>query len=80
MLALYSKGPVAEEFVFRAHMVPLLLHEGYTPTQLLFITPIYFALAHVHHFRNHGNIAEVCTYSVNRLQRNIDLIALQSCS
>jgi membrane protease YdiL (CAAX protease family) len=63
MLALYSKGPVAEEFVFRAHMVPLLLHEGYTPTQLLFITPIYFALAHVHHFRNHGNIAEVCTYS-----------------
>jgi hypothetical protein len=42
-------------------MVPLLLHEGYTPAQLLFITPIYFALAHVHHIRNHGNIAEVGT-------------------
>ena len=46
-------------------MVPLLLHEGYTPSQMLLITPIYFALAHVHHFRNHGNIAEVCMYHLN---------------
>jgi prenyl protein peptidase len=42
-------GPLAEEWVFRASMVPFMIQAGFSPFQAIVITPIFFALAHVHH-------------------------------
>ncbi|KAI9882498.1 MAG: hypothetical protein M1823_005758 [Watsoniomyces obsoletus] len=47
----YVAGPITEEVVFRAAIVPLhLLVPGITPGQIVFRTPLYFGIAHVHHF------------------------------
>ncbi|KAL2628753.1 hypothetical protein R1flu_013439 [Riccia fluitans] len=43
-------APVSEELVFRACMVPLLLCGGFSPSTTLFLCPLFFALAHLHHF------------------------------
>jgi prenyl protein peptidase len=43
-------GPVTEECLFRSAAVPLLLLAGSSPTQIIFISPLVFGLAHVHHF------------------------------
>ncbi|CAL5226832.1 g9696 [Coccomyxa viridis] len=42
-------GPVTEEFAFRACMLPLLLLQGYGPTQAVLLTPLFFGVAHLHH-------------------------------
>ncbi|BFI31931.1 CAAX protease family protein [Marchantia polymorpha subsp. ruderalis] len=43
-------APVSEELVFRACMVPLLLCGGFSTTATVFLCPMFFALAHLHHF------------------------------
>lgn len=47
---LSSQGPVTEEILFRSASVPLLLLSGASTTTIVFLTPIIFGLAHVHHF------------------------------
>jgi prenyl protein peptidase len=42
-------GPLSEELVFRACMLPLLLAGGWTRTQAALISPLLFGLAHGHH-------------------------------
>ncbi|XP_013107086.2 CAAX prenyl protease 2 [Stomoxys calcitrans] len=41
-------APLSEEFVFRACMMPLIL-QSFRPITAVFITPLFFGVAHVHH-------------------------------
>ncbi|XP_034238570.1 CAAX prenyl protease 2 [Thrips palmi] len=41
-------APIAEEFVFRACMLPLLL-QCFQPLTAIFIAPLFFGVAHLHH-------------------------------
>ncbi|KAL9253701.1 CAAX prenyl protease 2-like protein [Drosera capensis] len=43
-------APITEELVFRACMIPLLLCGGFRPYQVVFLSPIFFSLAHLNHF------------------------------
>jgi prenyl protein peptidase len=42
-------GPVTEEVVFRSLLVPLHLLAHTSPKKIVFVTPLYFGIAHVHH-------------------------------
>ncbi|XP_020798092.1 CAAX prenyl protease 2 [Drosophila serrata] len=41
-------APLSEEFVFRACMMPLIL-QSFSPMVAVFITPLFFGVAHLHH-------------------------------
>lgn len=45
----YVVAPFTEELVFRACMVPLLLCGGFKPYNVVFLSPIFFSLAHLNH-------------------------------
>ena len=42
-------GPVTEEIIFRSLLVPLHILAQITPKKMVFTTPLYFGIAHVHH-------------------------------
>lgn len=44
------QGPITEEVVFRSALVPLHLIAGVAPSRIVFLTPLYFGIAHIHHF------------------------------
>ncbi|KAI4127838.1 MAG: hypothetical protein LQ338_003019 [Usnochroma carphineum] len=46
----YVAGPVTEEILFRSLLVPLHLLTPLSPTRVVLLTPLYFGIAHVHHF------------------------------
>ncbi|CAF3454372.1 hypothetical protein SNK03_002981 [Fusarium graminearum] len=43
-------GPITEECLFRSAGVPLLLRSGASLTGTIFMSPLIFGLAHLHHF------------------------------
>ncbi|KAL1617282.1 CAAX prenyl protease [Neofusicoccum ribis] len=43
-------GPTTEELIWRSLMIPLHLSAHVSPTTAVFVTPLYFGIAHVHHF------------------------------
>ncbi|CAM1510309.1 Fc.00g006440.m01.CDS01 [Cosmosporella sp. VM-42] len=43
-------GPITEECLFRSAGVPLLLQAGASLTGTIFLSPLVFGLAHLHHF------------------------------
>ncbi|RFU33556.1 hypothetical protein B7463_g2786, partial [Scytalidium lignicola] len=43
-------GPITEELLFRSISVPLFLLSQTSNTTTIFLTPIIFGLAHIHHF------------------------------
>ncbi|KAI9788530.1 MAG: CAAX prenyl protease, partial [Piccolia ochrophora] len=43
-------GPITEEIAFRSALVPLHILAKVPPTQIVFVTPLYFGIAHIHHF------------------------------
>ncbi|KAI8078727.1 uncharacterized protein BX664DRAFT_342566 [Halteromyces radiatus] len=45
----YVFAPLTEELVFRSCMIVILYQAGYSYTWLIFISPLYFGLAHLHH-------------------------------
>jgi prenyl protein peptidase len=45
----YVAGPVTEEVIFRSVLIPLHLLAKISPSKIVFLTPLYFGLAHVHH-------------------------------
>ncbi|KAL9601849.1 MAG: hypothetical protein Q9219_002200 [cf. Caloplaca sp. 3 TL-2023] len=47
---IYVAGPVTEEILFRSLLVPLHLLTPLSPTRVVLLTPLYFGIAHVHHF------------------------------
>ncbi|KAI9847847.1 MAG: hypothetical protein M1837_001740 [Sclerophora amabilis] len=46
----YVAGPATEEIVFRSTITPLHLLAHLSPSRVVFLTPLYFGIAHVHHF------------------------------
>ncbi|KAI9718943.1 MAG: hypothetical protein M1812_003828 [Candelaria pacifica] len=44
------QGPITEETVFRSCLIPLHLLAKVSPTHIVFYTPLYFGIAHIHHF------------------------------
>ncbi|KAF2128772.1 Abi-domain-containing protein [Dothidotthia symphoricarpi CBS 119687] len=42
-------GPVSEELVWRSFMIPLHVLAHFSAKQIVFLTPLYFGIAHVHH-------------------------------
>jgi prenyl protein peptidase len=46
----YIAGPLTEELLFRCTIIPLHLLSHVTTTQITFLTPLYFGIAHLHHF------------------------------
>lgn len=45
----YLIAPASEELVFRAATIPLFALAKVNPTRIVFLTPLIFGLAHVHH-------------------------------
>jgi len=45
-----SQGPVTEEVLFRSAAVPLMLLARTSLAKTIFLSPVIFGLAHVHHF------------------------------
>lgn len=45
----YVAGPTTEELTFRSLLIPLHLLCLLPPTKIIFLTPLYFGIAHVHH-------------------------------
>ncbi|RMD40279.1 hypothetical protein DV735_g4856, partial [Chaetothyriales sp. CBS 134920] len=46
----FIAGPITEEAVFRSVLVPIHLLAKIPPSRVVLLTPLYFAVAHVHHF------------------------------
>jgi prenyl protein peptidase len=46
----FVAGPITEEVLFRSVLVPLHVLAKVAPTKIVFLTPLYFGIAHVHHF------------------------------
>ncbi|XP_010244561.1 PREDICTED: CAAX prenyl protease 2 isoform X2 [Nelumbo nucifera] len=46
----YFVAPFTEELVFRACIIPLLLCGGFKIYNIIFLSPIFFSLAHLNHF------------------------------
>ncbi|EAU32343.1 hypothetical protein ATEG_06959 [Aspergillus terreus NIH2624] len=46
----YVAGPITEEIMFRSAIVPLHLLAKISPGRIVFVAPLYFGIAHVHHF------------------------------
>lgn len=42
-------GPVSEELVWRSFIVPLHVLAHFSGKQIVFLTPLYFGIAHLHH-------------------------------
>ncbi|KAF1844571.1 CaaX prenyl protein-like proteinase Rce1 [Cucurbitaria berberidis CBS 394.84] len=42
-------GPVSEELVWRSFIVPLHVLAHFSEKQIVFLTPLYFGIAHLHH-------------------------------
>ncbi|KAI8943497.1 hypothetical protein NX059_001499 [Plenodomus lindquistii] len=42
-------GPVSEEIVWRSCIIPLHILANFSGTQVVFLTPLYFGIAHLHH-------------------------------
>ncbi|KAK9325866.1 hypothetical protein V1517DRAFT_125464 [Lipomyces orientalis] len=45
----YIIGPLTEEFVFRVCIVSIELASGMSPLRAIFVSPLYFGAAHIHH-------------------------------
>ncbi|PYH97507.1 prenyl protein protease [Aspergillus ellipticus CBS 707.79] len=46
----YVAGPITEEAMFRSAIIPLHLLAKVDPDRIVFVAPLYFGIAHVHHF------------------------------
>ncbi|ORY97723.1 hypothetical protein BCR43DRAFT_490250 [Syncephalastrum racemosum] len=58
----YVVGPATEEWVFRACVITVLHEAQYSHAYLIFASPVYFGLAHLHHawekYRQGGSTTE----------------------
>ncbi|KAF2688645.1 Abi-domain-containing protein [Lentithecium fluviatile CBS 122367] len=45
----YVMGPISEELIWRSLIIPLHVLANFSGKQIIFLTPLYFGIAHVHH-------------------------------
>ena len=69
----YIAAPFLEEIVFRGLFCSPLLASGFTPTQVVWIAPLFFGIAHIHH-------ALVKLGSIERQLRTAKTIQMIVCS
>lgn len=48
----YTVGPLTEELVFRSSILTPLFFAGIPTSSLIFLTPLFFGIAHIHHAYN----------------------------
>ncbi|KAF5843567.1 hypothetical protein DUNSADRAFT_12829 [Dunaliella salina] len=65
-------APLCEEWVFRACMAPLLRLQGYSEIATVFITPLFFSVAHLHHLH------DLITYQGFSLAQALLMVLFQS--
>ncbi|KAF2840265.1 Abi-domain-containing protein [Patellaria atrata CBS 101060] len=46
----FVAGPITEELLFRSLLIPLHLLSHHSPLRTTLLTPLYFGIAHIHHF------------------------------
>ncbi|KAK2861133.1 hypothetical protein FQN49_004511 [Arthroderma sp. PD_2] len=46
----FVAGPITEEITFRSIIIAIHLMANMTPNQIVFLTPLYFGIAHINHF------------------------------
>jgi prenyl protein peptidase len=46
----YIAGPITEEILFRSVLVAINIVARLSPSHIVFLTPLYFGIAHIHHF------------------------------
>lgn len=46
----FVAGPVTEEILFRSVVIAVNLLAKLSPSRIVFLTPLYFGIAHIHHF------------------------------
>ena len=46
----YVAGPITEEVIFRSVLIPVHLMAGIPAGRIVLLTPLYFGIAHIHHF------------------------------
>nr|ABH09710.1 RCE1-like protein [Talaromyces marneffei] len=46
----YVAGPITEEIIFRSVIITLHLLAKMSPGRIVFVSPLYFGIAHIHHF------------------------------
>ncbi|GFQ06929.1 caax prenyl protease 2 [Phtheirospermum japonicum] len=66
-----SVAPVTEELVFRACMIPLLLCGGFSTYTVIFLSPIFFSLAHLNH------LMELCLQKKCSLLKACQVVGFQ---
>src|ERR1700760_1304094 len=44
------QGPLTEELIWRSLIIPLHLLARVSPKTVVFATPLYFGIAHIHHY------------------------------
>jgi prenyl protein peptidase len=44
-----EQGPISEEIIWRGILIPLHLLAGFSGKETIFLTPLYFGIAHFHH-------------------------------
>jgi membrane protease YdiL (CAAX protease family) len=70
-------APLIEEIAFRSCMIPVMLNAGFSSTAAIFLTPIFFGLAHIHHvFTDDNEVVKVKFGMVKRKIRKVYLVAL----
>jgi prenyl protein peptidase len=53
-------APLVEEIAFRSCMLPIMIRAGFSQNAAIYITPIFFGLAHVHHlFLNSNDVVKL---------------------
>jgi prenyl protein peptidase len=50
LILIIYQGPLTEEIMFRSAIIPLHLLAEVSPGRIVFVAPLYFGIAHVHHF------------------------------
>ncbi|ETN36616.1 uncharacterized protein HMPREF1541_08894 [Cyphellophora europaea CBS 101466] len=46
----YVAGPITEEVLFRSVLIAVNILAKISPSRIVFLTPLYFGIAHIHHF------------------------------
>ncbi|KAF2491531.1 CaaX prenyl proteinase Rce1 [Lophium mytilinum] len=46
----FVAGPISEEIIWRSLIIPIHILANVSTTKIIFVTPLYFGIAHVHHY------------------------------
>jgi len=84
-LYILFQGPISEEFIFRSCMVSVCYMANFSNTFMIFVLPLFFGVAHVHHayeqyslYKNEENIIIQIVFSIGILFKQLYIINFYS--